>query len=318
MTAFEKGLDAELGAALAKFPELPDFRDIPAARKFLADLAVKYPRVANTTGVTIEDRKIPGPAGAPQVRVRIYTPAAGGKNLPGLCYFHGGGYVVGTPEAEDDPVCYIVRETGCVAVSVDYRLAPEHKAPAAVDDAYAALKWMYANAASLGVDASRIAIGGRSAGGGLTAGLALMARDRGEVKPIFQMLIYPMLDDRTSASPGQAITDPRVWNHGHNEQGWKHYLPGTPGGPDTSSYAAPARATDLRGLPPAYIAIGAAEVFLQEDIAYAQRLHEAGVSTELHVFPGAYHGWEGYLPNAVLSQRAIVERTAALKRAFKA
>lgn len=317
MATFEDGLDAELGAALAKFPALPDFSDVPASRQFLADLMAKYPRVANTSGVAIEDRMIPGPQGAPKVRVRIYRPEAGAKGLPGLCYMHGGGYIVGTPEAEDDPVCHIVREVGCIAVSVDYRLAPEHKAPAAVEDCYAALRWMYANAAALGVDDKRIATGGRSAGGGLAAGLALMARDRAEVSPVFQMLIYPMIDDRTAAAPGAAISDPRVWNHGHNGRAWAHYLSTTPGGPQTSPYAAACRARDLGGLPPAYIAIGEAEVFLQENIAYAQRLKEAGVSTELHVFPGAFHGWEGALPNAAISQRAINERVAVLKRAFK-
>ncbi len=321
MPSFEDGLDAELGAALAKFPALPDFADAPAARQALADLMAKYPRVPNTSGVVIEDRMIPGPEGAPQVRVRIFRPAAGAKDLPGLCYMHGGGYIVGTPEAEDDPVCHIVREVGCVAISVDYRLAPEHKAPAAVEDCYAALKWMYANAVALGIDARRIAIGGRSAGGGLAAGLALLARDRKAinpaVKPVFQMLIYPMIDDRTAVAVGAAVSDPRVWNHGHNERAWKHYLTTTPGGPDTLPYAAPSRALDLRGLPPAYIAIGEAEVFLPENVAYAQRLKEAGVSTELHVFPGAFHGWEGSLPAAAISQRAINERVAVLKRAFK-
>ncbi|MBM3346347.1 MAG: alpha/beta hydrolase [Betaproteobacteria bacterium] len=317
MSSFEDGLDAELGAGLAKFPALPDFRDVPASRQALADLMVKYPRVANTSGVNIKDRRIAGMEGAPQVRVRVYRRATGGRGVPGLLYMHGGGYIVGTPEAEDDPVCHIVREVGCVAVSVDYRLSPEHKAPAAVEDCYAALKWMHTSAAALGIDDKRIAIGGRSAGGGLAAGLALMARDRAEVFPVFQMLIYPMIDDRTAAARGAAISDPRVWNHDHNGRAWAHYLASAPGGPQTSPYAAACRAKDLSGLPPAYIAIGEAEVFLQENIAYAQRLKEAGVSTELHVFPGAFHGWEGSLPTAAISQRAINERVAVLTRAFR-
>jgi acetyl esterase/lipase len=175
---------------------------------------------------------------------------------------------------------------------------------------------MSASARELGLDARRVAIGGRSAGGGLAAGLALMARDRAELKSVFQMLIYPMIDDRTAKAPGVAITDPRVWNHAHNVRGWAAYLPAAPGGPDTSPYAAAARARDLRGLPPAYIAVGDAEVFLEENVAYAARLREAGVSAELHVFPGAFHGWEGSLPAAAISQRAIAERVAVLRRAW--
>ena len=163
---------------------------------------------------------------------------------------------------------------------------------------------------------ARIAIGGRSAGGGLAAGLALMVRDRAEVKVIYQMLIYPMIDDRTRARPGATITDARVWNHAHNDLAWAAYLDTQPGGAGTSPYAAAARASNLAGLPPAYIVVGDAEVFLDENIEYARRLGQAGVRAELHVFPGAFHGWEVNVPAARASIRAVTERTAILKRAL--
>ena len=311
---YEEALDPELAAMLAKFPALPDFRDIPAGRAAIKELMQKYPRVANIAGVQITDRMVPGPAGAPQVRLRIYTPLPGAKPLPGLYYMHGGGYIIGTPDQEDDAVCQIVRDVGCIAVSVDYRLAPENKFPAPVEDCYAGLKWMAAHAGEIGVDAARIAIGGRSAGAGLAAGLALMVRDRAEIEVIYQMLIYPMIDDRTQARPGATITDTRVWNHGHNERAWAAYLNTPPGGAQTSPYAAAARATNLAGLPPAYIAVGDAEVFLDENIDYARRLGQAGVRAELHVFPGAFHGWEANVPAARVSVRAVAERTAILQR----
>jgi acetyl esterase/lipase len=316
MMAYEERLDPELAAGLAKFPPLPDFSDIPAGRRAIRELMEKYPRTPDTRGVKITDRVVPGPAGGPDVRLRMYRPAGQcGSKLAGLYYMHGGGYIIGTPDQEDDAMCHIVREVGCLIASVDYRLAPEHKAPAAVEDAYAGLKWMAANADEIGLDAGRLAIGGRSAGGGLAASLALLTRDRGEIKPVFQLLIYPMIDDRTRPA-GAAITDARVWNHGHNDRAWTAYLDGAPGGARTSPYAAASRAENLAGLPPAYIAVGDAEVFLQENIDYAERLRRAGVPAELHVFPGAFHGWESMLPAASISQRAIAERVAVLKRAL--
>lgn len=320
MMTYEKRLDPELAAGLAKFPSLPDFSDISAGRNAIRELMEKYPRTPDTRGVKIVDRVVPGPVvsgkQAPDVRLRMYRPAGQcGTKLAGMCYMHGGGYIIGTPDQEDEAMCHIVREVGCLIASVDYRLAPEHKSPAAVEDCYAGLKWMSANADEIGLDASRLAIGGRSAGGGLAASLALLTRDRAEIKPVFQMLIYPMIDDRTRPA-GAAITDARVWNHGHNDRAWAAYLTGAPGGSATSPYAAASRAENLAGLPPAYIAVGDAEVFLQENIDYAERLRRAGVPAELHVFPGAFHGWESMLPAASISQRAIAERVVVLKKAL--
>jgi acetyl esterase/lipase len=201
-----------------------------------------------------------------------------------------------------------------VVASVEYRLAPEHPFPAPVEDCYAALKWLAAHSSELGVNKSRIAIGGASAGGGLAAGLALLTRDRAEVEVAFQLLIYPMIDDRNITSASETIPDTFVWTRENNLMGWRAYLGREPGGADVSPYAAAARATDLRGLPPAYIPVGDLDLFLDENITYAQRLLAAGVPTELHVYPGAFHGFNGFVPGAAVSRRFNADRDHALKR----
>jgi triacylglycerol lipase len=178
-----------------------------------------------------------------------------------------------------------------VVASVDYRLAPEAKYPAAVEDCYAALRWLHANASALGVDASRIAIKGESAGGGLAAALALLARDRGDAPIAFQVLVYPMLDDRPTAPPNPH-TGEFIWTAASNSFGWSSLLVDSAGGADTPAYAAAARASTLAGLPPAFVAVGALDLFLEQDIAYASALLRAGVPTALHVYPGAYHGFD--------------------------
>lgn len=316
MTIIQR-LDPELAASLEKFPPFPDLQDIPAARRAFKALLERNPRRPDTQGVQISERRVPGSGSSPEVRVRLYRPETKrSRPLPALCYMHGGGCIMGTPEQDDDAVCRLVRDVGCLVASVDYRLAPEDPFPAGIEDCYSVLKWMAGNVRELDIDPRRIAVGGRSAGGGLAAALALLARDRAEIELSFQWLIYPMLDDR-SATPGvSGITDERVWNHAHNRRAWSAYLGGEPGGPDTSPYAAAARARDLAGLPPAYIAVGAVEVFLEESADYACRLNLAGVPAELHVFPGAFHGWEAILPAAASSRRLIEERAAVLLRAF--
>jgi len=185
-----------------------------------------------------------------------------------------------------------------------------------VEDCYAGLKWLFAHADELGVDPSRIAIGGASGGGGLAAGLALLARDRAEVRVAFQLLIYPMIDDRNVTPASYAITDPRMWHRESNRLGWKAYLGREGGGADVSPYAAAARATDLTNLPPAYIPVGALDLFVDENIEYAQRLVQAGVPTELHVYPGAFHGFDLFAPSARVSKQFKGDRDDALKRAL--
>jgi acetyl esterase/lipase len=199
---------------------------------------------------------------------------------------------------------------------VEYRLAPETVAPGALEDCYAALRWLHTAADEISVDRTRIAIGGESAGGGLAAALALLARDRGELPICFQLLIYPMLDDRTvTAEARNPFTGQFVWTPSANRFGWTALLGHEPGVADVSPYAAAARASDLSGLPPAYICVGALDLFVDEDIAYAKRLLRAGVPTELHIFPGAYHAFEMAV-DAAVTVAAQRERRTALARAF--
>jgi acetyl esterase/lipase len=312
-------LDPELRVVVEKLPtDRPlDLNDIPTARakmkKMVTSLLAALPPVE---GVTSQDQFAPSAQGDPAVRVRVYRPNDQPHQLPALLWIHGGGYVMGDIEQDDRLMKQLVNRIGCVAVSVDYRLAPEHPFPAPVEDCYAGLKWLFAHADELGVDPSRIAIGGASGGGGLAAGLALLARDRAEVRVAFQLLIYPMIDDRNVTPASYAITDPRMWHRESNRLGWKAYLGREGGGADVSPYAAAARATDLTNLPPAYIPVGALDLFVDENIEYAQRLVQAGVPTELHVYPGAFHGFDLFAPSARVSKQFKGDRDDALKRAL--
>ena len=296
-------------------PDLLDLNDVPGTRVKLANLFGALPAPV-VEGVKSEDRHVPGPAGDPDVRVRIYQPIDRPALLPALFWIHGGGYVLGDIEGDDAHSLHIAKEINCVVVSVEYRLAPEHPFPAPMEDCYAALKWLAQNAAELGVDPNRIAIGGASAGGGMTAGLALLVRDRGEIKICFQLPIYPMIDDRNVTPSSREITEPKVWNRQANLLAWKAYTGYEPGDDRISPYAAATRAKDLAGLPPAYIPTGELDLFLDENIEYAQRLIQAGVPTELHIYRGAYHGFYVFAPDADVSQRCIAGYEAALKRAL--
>jgi acetyl esterase/lipase len=319
MMHFLDQLDPELRVVLEAFPTegAVDLNNIPAARakmrKLFTSMQATVPAIE---GVTSQDHSVPGPQGEAAVQVRIYQPHDRPRLLPALLWIHGGGYVMGDIEQDDRLMKQLVKRVGCVAVSVDYRLPPEHPFPAPVEDCYAGLRWLFAHAGDLGVNPSRIAIGGASAGGGLAAGLALLARDRREVQVAFQLLIYPMIDDRNATPASYAITDPRVWHRESNRLGWKAYLGRDGGGDDVSPYAAAARATDLTHLPPAYIPVGALDLFIDENIEYAQRLIQAGVPTELHVYPGAFHGFDMFAPSAAVSKQFKAERDHALKRAL--
>ena len=316
---FVDQLDPELRVVVEKLPaDRPlDLNQIPIARakmkKMVTALLATFPAVE---GVSSQDKFAPGAQGEPEVRVRVYRPIDQPSKLPALYWIHGGGYVMGDIEQDDRLMKQLVRRIGCVAVSVDYRLAPEHPFPAPVEDCYAGLKWLFRHADQLGVEPSRIAIGGASGGGGLAAGLALLARDRGEVQVAFQLLIYPMIDDRNLTPASFAITDPRMWNRESNRLGWRAYLGREGGGPDVSPYAAASRATDLKNLPPAYIPVGALDLFVDKNIEYAQRLIQAGVPTELHVYPGAFHGFDLFAPSATVSKQFKADRDSALKRAL--
>jgi acetyl esterase/lipase len=222
---------------------------------------------------------------------------------------------MGSPEMFAHRCGAIVVETGCVAVSVDYRLAPETGHPGPVEDCYAALKWFYENAGLLGVNPRKIAIGGESAGGGLAAALGLMARDRGEVPVAFQLLSYPMIEDRDAGNP-HPFTGEFIWSTASNRFGWRALLGESAGGEEVSQYAAAARAVNLEGLPPTCIGVGAIDLFLDENVAYAQRLVRAGVPTELHIYPGAYHGFDLSVETADVSKRFRRDMVDALKRAL--
>jgi len=316
---FVEQLDPELKAVMERMPtdRTLDLTKISAARarmkKLVLEMLATFPQVE---GVSQEDRFAPGTPGGPPVRVRIYRADDQSSKLPALYWIHGGGYVMGDIDMDDRLMKQMVKRIGCVAASVDYRLAPEHPFPTPVEDCYTGLKWLFAHADELGVEPARIAIGGPSGGGGLTAGLGLLARDRKEVQVAYQLLIYPMIDDRNATAAAHAITDPRVWNRESNRLGWKAYLGRDGGGADVSPYAAATRATDLSNLPPTYISVGTLDLFVDENIDYAQRLIQAGVPTELHVYPGAFHGFDMFAPSARVSKQFKADRDNALKRAL--
>jgi acetyl esterase/lipase len=273
--------------------------------------------LSQSSALSVSERFVPGPEGAPDVRVLVYLPIQAQKALPALLWLHGGGYILGSADAEDLMARSIVSEIGCAVISVDYRLAPETPHPGPVEDCYAALKWLSTHADELDIDPNRIAVGGSSAGGGLAAALVILTRDRGEFPLVFQFLLAPMLDDRTCtlANP-HPYTGEFIWTPQANCFGWTSLLGQEPGGPDVSPYAAAARAEHLEGLPATFLNVGAIDLFLEEDLEYARRLMRAGVPTELHVYPGAYHGFR-MVPDAQVTQTAQRDQFAALKRAFE-
>ncbi|CAN5379937.1 alpha/beta hydrolase [soil metagenome] len=260
-------------------------------------------------------RTVPGSEGAPDVGVIVYRPMAATSALPCILHIHGGGYVLGSAEAQEGPHRMLAVALDCVIVTVDYRLAPETVAPGAVEDCYAALAWTFDNADDLGVDPARIGVSGESAGGGLAASLALMTRDRGRYALAFQHLVYPMLDDRTCvhADPHPHAGE-YIWTPHNNHFGWAALLGVAPGAEGVSPYAAAARAEDLSGLPKTFIQTGALDLFGEEDLEYARRLIRAGVATELHIYPGGFHGFD-FHPTAPVSVQARRDSFDFLKRA---
>jgi acetyl esterase/lipase len=275
-------LDAEVAAAVAAFPQFTLSADLLAAFRLPA------PPAELSNAVERTDRQVPGD---PPVGVRVHRSADATGHLPCFVSMHGGGFVIGSYDMEDllfERWCALL---GIVGVSVDYRLAPETRYPGPLDDCYRVLVWTYEHADELGVDRDAIVLHGISAGGGLAAGLSLLARDRGEVPVALQVLDTAMLDDRriTASSQQDGLA---IWNRESNEFGWRSYLGDLFGADDVPVYAAPARATDLAGLPPAFVSVGTCDGFRDEDVEYALRLNQAGVPTELHVYAGAPHGYQ--------------------------
>jgi acetyl esterase/lipase len=310
-----RAYDPEFETILPQLPTVNDYSSVEKIREIRAGRIALFPVPPDRGDVRKEDRRVPGPAGAPEVPIRIYRPVAPAGGPRGcVLEIHGGGFMLGDI-AMVDPWCQrIAGELDAVVVSVEYRLAPEHPFPASVEDCYAALVWTAASAAQLGVDPRRIAIAGQSAGGGIAAGTALLARDRGGPALCFQLLEIPELDDRLDTPSMLAFQDTPLWNRPNAVWSWRHYL-----GPDhrgePSPYAAPARAKDLAGLPPAYVSTMEFDPLRDEGILYALRLLQAGVQVELHSYPGTFHG-SGLVATAEVSRRCAREVTEALRRAL--
>jgi acetyl esterase/lipase len=249
------------------------------------------------------------------VALRIHRPtSSGGEKLPAVLWLHGGGFLLGSPK-QDDALCrQIADELGAIVVAPVYRLSPEHVFPAALDDAYAALAWL---AKRDDVDASRIAVAGASAGGGLAAQLALYARDQGQIRVAAQILVYPMLDDRTVLRTDLDESGFRLWDNQSNRIGWSSYLGHEAGAAEASNVAVPARNEDLRGLPPAWIGVGDLDLFRDEDMAYAERLRAADVPCETLVVDGVFHGFDGVVQDSAATKRFRASMFAAMKKALR-
>lgn len=308
-------IDPDLLAGLARFPSFAfSAETLPMVRAGIA--AMPRPEAQTDAEVMVEACSVLGQGGH-RLALMVYRPVSAASSCrPALLHIHGGGYVIGSAQMSSAACADMAKAMDAVVVSVDYRLAPETPHPGPIDDCYAALRWLHEQAANLGVDPTRIAITGESAGGGLAAALALLARDRGEYAICHQHLIYPMIDDRTcTRHDPHPLTGEFVWSGCSNHFGWSSLLGHAPGLPDVSPYAAAARAQDLSGLPSCFIAVGALDLFLDEDVDYALRLTRAGVHTELHVYPGAYHGFEMNVTADVVTH-AKATSYRALKRAL--
>ncbi|MCW3838195.1 alpha/beta hydrolase [Sphingomonas canadensis] len=308
----------EVAPGLELFPTRDIDADMLAAIRAAGPLFPPPPLSAEEAAVRREERFVPGPAGGPGVRVLFYTPpGTAAAPRPAYLHMHGGGYILGNADFSDKSNRAFAAALDAVVVSVDYRLAPETRWPGPVEDCHAALVWLHGDADALGVDRARIAIGGESAGGGLAAMLALMARDRGQVPVCFQYLDSPMLDDRTgSASDPHPYAGEFIWTAASNRFGWSALLGCAAGSDAVPAGAVPARVANLASLPPAYIAVGALDLFVEEDIEYARRLIRAGVPAELHVTPGIYHGFTVAGPDTPQARRHIASARAAFARAF--
>jgi acetyl esterase/lipase len=301
---------APMAEAMADAPH-PPVGDIETRREMLEALMAHTAALQPMpTDVTITDFHAVADDGT-NVLLRWYAKAGATTPGPAALYLHGGGMILGSVALYDGPVARYVSSSGVPMLSVDYRLAPEHPHPIPVEDAYAGLQWLSDHAAELAVDRSRIAVMGDSAGGGLAAAVALLARDRRGPAVARQILMFPMLDDRTT-TPDPETAPFATWGYEDNLTGWTALLGKQIGGPDVSSYAAPARETDLTGLPPAYLEVGQLDIFRDEDLTYARRLSDAGVDVEFHLHPGVPHEFDTFAWDTDVARRAIADRLRAL------
>ena len=305
--------DEELGAAVPYLPRL-DYNDIAAVREVAKGLVAAVPGV-DLSGVTVDEVDV-AVSGGETITLLITTPDAGARPLPIIYDVHPGGFCVGSSRDVHPRDAELAREVEAIVIAPDYRLAPEHPYPVPVEDCYAGLAWVADHASALGGDASRIAAHGQSAGGGIAAGLTLLARDRGTPAVAFQYLTYPELDDRLGTASAKRFIDTPFFNRPNALASWRHYLGELePGSPDVPIYAAPARTTDGAGLPPTYIGAMQFDPLRDEAIAFAQTLLEADVSVELHLFPSTFH-YSRAITTAQVSRRELAEEVAVLQRAL--
>ena len=305
-------VNPELLPILEQIPDL-DIRPetLPAIREFSAQM--RPPTVADQF-VSFADETIKGSNTNP-IKLRIYRPQTT-DTLPVLLWIHGGGYVLGSYDADDGLCQRFAKEANCVVVSVDYRLAPEHPYPAPLEDCYTALKWIADNAQSQRINPDKIGVAGKSAGGGLTAALTLLTRDRKYPSIHFQMPLYPMIDDRNNSPSANEIREGFVWNKKTNAMGWQMYLGELHGTDKVPPYAAASRAEDYSNLPYTYTCVGQLDPFRDETLMYVTKLAQAGVDVEFHLYPGAFHGFENFCPDAKISIYAVDEYVNAVKKAF--
>lgn len=309
-------IDREIKDLLVELPAVETITThTTVIRNYLKEVNAKFnASLPKNKAIAIENRRIPGLEKG-LIPVRMYSPLSKQENIPALLWFHGGGFILGDLDTDDHWCAAIAHEVGCCVVSVDYRLAPEYPFPAGVEDCYAALLWLVSMAGEFGIDTARIGVAGASAGGNLAASVALMARDQKGPGLAFQFLIYPCLDDRHATPSSFSITDKRLWHRQMSLQAWEAYL-GENHSTEVSCYAAPSRAKNLAGLPPAYISAAELDLLRDEDILYATRLMQSGINTELHVFPGVVHGFEFFFQDTLVSKKTRTEYLAVLKKAL--
>lgn len=313
-----RGIDPELVRVAGLQPDLDYGRPQEARealrRAYRISRALRGRNTTDAANLDVSDREVPARAGSPDIPVRVYSRSDGDRPAPCLLFFHGGGFVTGNLDTEDERCREYARRTGVVVVSVDYRLAPEHPFPCAFEDCYDVLTWVVANAVDMGVDAGRVIVGGTSAGGALAAAVSLASRDLGGPDIAHQMLLYPVMDHRMNSRSMKEFADTPGWHARNNVHMWRHYLD-TDAPESVSPYAAPSEADDVSGLPPAYLMTIEFDPLRDEGIAFGRGLLAAGVSVQLHHFPGTFHGFDAAAPQSSVGRRALDEQCFVLARA---